>query len=339
MPVTGERHDALPRRPAIEDQLLRAAEDALHGLQINALPRHFLRLLVFVIDFQETRALALGFRDRLLLVAFGDLDDLRRAAARVRNDAVGIGLRFILQALKVGLGGLNVAKRVDHLRRRIDLLHLHLRDRDARAVAVERPLHQFLHGAFRHRPGAGKNRLDLRTADHLAHRAFRDRLHGAFRILDIEEIVGDTLRLDAPQHGEIDVDDVLVAGQHQAFFRHVAHGAAAPGRIVDQRHADRDGGDAQRLRQLHGLDRIWQMIVQPGLRIADIFTEAQHDAELLGLDPVKAGCEPDRHREQKDHHDAEAGEIAPWKKLLQAVLTAPQKVFKVGRPWSDRLWA
>ena len=28
--------------------------------------------------------------------------------------------------------------------------------------------------------------------------------------------------VDLPLHGEIDVDDVLVAGQHQAFFQHVA---------------------------------------------------------------------------------------------------------------------
>ena len=39
--------------------------------------------------------------------------------------------------------------------------------------------------------------------------------------------------LDAPEHDEIDVDDVLVAGQHQALLGHVAHaarGAAVLGR-------------------------------------------------------------------------------------------------------------
>ena len=39
-------------------------------------------------------------------------------------------------------------------------------------------------------------------------------------VLDIEQVL---LRiLDAPVDHEIDVDDVLVAGQHQAFFRDVA---------------------------------------------------------------------------------------------------------------------
>ncbi len=54
----------------------------------------------------------------------------------------------------------------------------------------------------------------------------------------LNRIVADAVRLDPPQHGEIHVDDVLVAGQHQAFLRHVAHRAAAPRRILDQRHAD-----------------------------------------------------------------------------------------------------
>ena len=172
---------------AVIDQLLGTAEDPLHRLQINSLPRHVGRLLVFVIDLLEARALALGLGDRLLLVAFGDLQDLRGASARVGNDAVGIGLRLVLQPLEVGARGLHVAERVDHLRRRIDLLHLHLRDLNAGAVAVQRLLHQFLHARFGRGAGAGEDRLDVGTADHLAHRAFGHRLHGAFGILDVEE--------------------------------------------------------------------------------------------------------------------------------------------------------
>ena len=143
----------------------------------------------------------------------------------------------------------------------------------------------------------------------LAHRALGHRLHGAFGILDVEEIIADAVRLDPPQHGEIDVDDVLVAGQHQAFFRHVAHGPAAPRRIVDQRHADRDGGDAQRLRQQHGLDRIRQMIVQARLHGAHMLAEAQHDAELFGLDAEESGQSPDRQRADQDQRDADAAEM------------------------------
>ena len=61
-------------------------------------------------------------------------------------------------------------------------------------------------------------------------------LTGAFRALDVEQIVADMVRLDPPQHRELDIDDVLVARQHQAFFRQIARPrAAAPGKILGAR--------------------------------------------------------------------------------------------------------
>src|SRR6202011_4633655 len=104
------RHDTLRR--AVIDELLGTAENPLHRFQIDALPRHVGRLLVFVVDFQEPRALALGFGDRLLLVAFGDLQYLRGASARVGYDAVGVGLGLVLQALEIGARRLRVAEGV-----------------------------------------------------------------------------------------------------------------------------------------------------------------------------------------------------------------------------------
>ena len=68
--------------------------------------------------------------------------------------------------------------------------------------------------------------LDL--ADDLAHGALGHLLHGDLGVLDVEEVL---LRvLDAPEDDEIDVDDVLVAGQHQAFLGHVAHAAGEAAR-------------------------------------------------------------------------------------------------------------
>jgi hypothetical protein len=69
--------------------------------------------------------------------------------------------------------------------------------------------------------------------------------------LHVEKIVADVVRLDLPQHREINADDVLVAGEHQGFFRYVAQGAAAA-----QIEPDVDLVDAQRLRRQRGLDRI-----------------------------------------------------------------------------------
>src|SRR6266852_9407182 len=125
------------------------------------------------------------------------------------------------------------------LRGRIDLLQLDLGDLNAGPVMVEGALHQVLNPALDRLPGAGQDRLNLRTADHLAHGALGHRLHRAFRILDIEQIFADPARLDQPEHRELDVDDVLVPGEHQALFGNLAHGRAAAD-VLDEPHADVD---------------------------------------------------------------------------------------------------
>ena len=67
-------HDALAGL-AVEDDLVGAAEDALHGLEEYALAGDVGRLLVFVVDLEEASRLALRLGDRLLLEAFGALQD------------------------------------------------------------------------------------------------------------------------------------------------------------------------------------------------------------------------------------------------------------------------
>src|SRR5262249_24209410 len=246
------RHAPRPRPPAgIDDGLVGAAEHALHGFEINPLPRHVGRLLVLVVDLAEARGLALGFGDGLFAIGFGVLEDLGGAAARFRHDAIGIGLRFVLGALEIGTRRLDVAEGVDHLRRRIDLFELDLLHQDAGAVIAERLLHAFLYRGLDGLPRAGEDALNIGAPDHRAHRAFADGLDRGFRRLHVEKIVADMVRLDLPQHREIDADDVLVAGEHQGLFRYVARGAAAA-----QIKTDVDLVDAQRLRRERGLDRI-----------------------------------------------------------------------------------
>src|SRR5690349_17182569 len=81
------------------------------------------------------------------------------------------------------------------------------------------------------------------------------------------------------------------------------------------------------------------MVVQPRLGVAVIFAEPQDGAELFRLDPIEAGHGPDRQRPDQDQGDAQAGEMAAGQELLQAVLTAPQQVLKIGRPRAYRLRA
>jgi len=60
-----------------------------------------------------------------------------------------------------------------------------------------------------------------------AHGAFADRFHGAFGALHIEQVIADRARLAFHSTEKSTSTMFLVAGEHQAFFRHVADGGAA----------------------------------------------------------------------------------------------------------------
>jgi len=64
-------------------------------------------------------------------------------------------------------------------------------------------------------------------ADDVAHGAFGYLLHGDVGLLDVEEIFLSVP--DAPEDYEINVDDVLVAGEHETFLWHRSH---APCRLA-----------------------------------------------------------------------------------------------------------
>ncbi len=82
-------------------------------------------------------ASTLGLGDHLIAIALRRLQDALGLAARLGNHPIGVGLRFVLQALLIGAGRLHVAEGVDDLCGRIDLLQLHLDDADAGAIAVQ----------------------------------------------------------------------------------------------------------------------------------------------------------------------------------------------------------
>ena len=89
------------------------------------------------------------------------------------------------------------------------------------------------------------------------------------RIAGIEQIADRVV--DPPEHGEIDVDDVLVAGKHQALFQARSDRASAAGLDAGAAGgavADLDAVDPRDGRRLDALDRPGQMIVEAGQRHA-----------------------------------------------------------------------
>ncbi len=154
-------------------------------------------------------------------------------------------------------------------------------------------------------------------ADDFAHNAFRHVTHGEFGVAQVEEEV---LRvLDFPLDVEGDVDDVLVARQHQAFFGHAlltASAAAAVSAVTDfdTLHAGHRRGE-------DGFDRGWQVIAQSGFGGAVILTEAQHDALFFRLDAVDARCQPQADGGQ-GHKADEFAVAATGHEVAEFLLTA-----------------
>ena len=129
---------------------------------------------------------------------------------------------------------------------------------------------------------------------HLAHRQLGDGLDGRGRVREVEEELRRVA--DVPDHLEGDVDDVLVAGQHQP-------GAGAAHRAG----ADLLGVLARHLHDLVGDDRPGRE-VQAGLAdaVAAAFAEGELDRLLLG----PHGVERHQHPEP-DERRAGDGEAAP----------------------------
>ena len=110
-------------------------------------------------------------------------------------------------------------------------------DLDAGLVAVQDLLHRALHLLLDRLPIGCQDGLDITLADHLAHDALGNRSDGAFRILDIEGVVLWPRRVHLPLHAEVDVDDVVVAGEHQSFIAW----SGVTGRDARSGHADFHG--------------------------------------------------------------------------------------------------
>ncbi len=246
---------------ALQDDLVGIAEHLFHRLQIETGAGHVLGLLVFGEDREEALRFAFRLGHDLLLVALRRLRHLRRLAARVAEPLVGVLLGLALEAVEVLLRALHLLERVGDFGRRIGALKLHADDGDAGVVSVERLLKQFANALFHLGAALGAHFFRGRAADKLAHGAFRHAAQERVRLVDVEQIL---LRIaHPPQHREIDVDDVLVAGEHQAGVGGVAaRGVGAEelalharGDLLDGLHRPEDEMQALRRDPCFGLPK------------------------------------------------------------------------------------
>src|SRR5690606_14392294 len=139
---------------------------------------------------------------RLLLLA-------RRRTARARQDLVAVLLGAQDRPLAILPRLHGVLHGVLDIARKIRLLEVDLKHRDARTVSIERALQKILRLSGYFRAAFGQNEVEIVLADNLSDRAGRDVAQRLDRRADVEEIV---LRVrPAPLDDQIDDDDVLVA--------------------------------------------------------------------------------------------------------------------------------
>jgi hypothetical protein len=320
-------HHARPALRLVDDHLVRLREHLLHHLEVEAPLGDLGREAIGVVDRGEALRLALCLRQDLLAIGLRLLDDALRLAARLGDDLVAVGLGLVAQALAVGLRALHVAEGVDDLRRRLDAAQLDLRDLDPGLVLVEDLLEQLLRiGLYRDAP-LREGLLRAHVADDLAHRALCGGAHGALGREDVEDEGARVL--DAPEDRVLDVEDVLVAGQHLPFLG-AGHGAAA--RVAGGPEADVHGVDRRDRGLDHRLDRARQVVVPARAVEADGLAEAQHDADLVRLHDVEAAADPgDREDPEEGRDAAHAAEAAAARQhVLHLLLRAPDQVLDVG---------
>ena len=130
----------------------------------------------------------------------------------------------------------------------------------------------------------------MRLAYNFAHRAFRNGFDGFFGVADVEQEI--RCIADFPLHFEINIDDVFIAGQHQAFFgdrrlRRLARTDKSPGA-----EADFSMVDSRYAWGFRCFDRIRQMIVEAGGSGTGIFTKTHDHALFIGLDEIDTGGKP-----------------------------------------------
>ena len=247
----------------------------------------------------------------------------------------------------VGLGPLHVPEGVDHLARGVHLLHLHLVDLNTGTVIVENPLQQLDTSLLHIAPAlfqdvldehAGNDfcrdaggplvpwLLDRGSANNFAHGAFGGRLHGLRGIADVEQVFARVL--DDPEHRELNLDDVLVAGQHQAFFGNAA--GADSGGSSRGAEADIFAVDPRDFRRQHPFKWRRCLKVKTGRCGPHELAEAEDHALLVGLDPVHHGKSPENQGKDQQYEDTPTGAEATGDEPAQLVLTPAHEFFEVG---------
>lgn len=281
-----------------------------HGFDVHAVARDTRGLLVLGHHLVEAGGVTGGVFGHLGAVGARFFQQAQGLAGGARHHVVGVGFALALGAFVVLAGLVGVVERALHLLRRLNALHGHVADLRAERVAVEDLLHQQL-GVERDFFAADvQDVVHLALAHDFADRGLGDLAHRLIRLQIVEQPRFRVLQ--GVLHRELDVDDVLVIGQHQRFFEVLrAHVAAV---------ADLDRAHFVDVDLFVGLERVRHAPVQARTGAVAVFAEGRDDAGLAFAHAEHAAGEPDEadHRHRRADRDAGALHVGPVRAAIIA---------------------
>ena len=170
------------------------------------------------------------------------------------------------------------------------------------------------------------------VADDFTHGCFGCAVHEIRGISHIEQVKHGVL--DFVLNGELDVDHVLIAGEHGGLMGHHAHAALLEGcGLADVAVADLAAHDARDLRLVNGFDGHRQGVVRSWSGGTVVFAELQHYAFLVRIDDVDAGGKPEQNDDAGDkEYSAAAGYFETGDPEAFAVVPAIAAATSVSSP-------
>ena len=175
------------------------------------------RFAILEQNLNETISFTGCVSDHTVAIGLCILQNLLRFTTGTRNDVVRVTISFLDETLSI-LTGIDHVNKVRANRGRCEgFLDLDVFNLNACAIIREEFLQLIPHNGRDFTTSRCQDGIKCRLTDNFPHDTFSCGFHQRRAIIDIENEILRVFTVIVPEHAELNVDDVLVAGQHQAF--------------------------------------------------------------------------------------------------------------------------
>ena len=170
--------------------------------------------------------------------------------------------------------------------------------------------------------------MNVGAPDNFTQGRFSGNFDCGLGIANVEQILERIGNL--PLNRQINIDNILIAREHQAFFGDVT--TLAPIARARPAKADIDLMDGRDFGAQDRFNRVGQMPVQARIGDLDHFAKAHDDALLVGLDTINARGQP-HQKHQHPNPDQSLGAKAAGQGVFHSLLSHADNVFDIWRAW------